>query len=234
MSHTARIKMGDRKGKTTVLVCGNCGRDTTHEILLNLESEDQTPDREIQWSESYLTVQCRGCATVSFCIESSNSEDFDQEDPSRSLIRRRLYPNRIPGRTALEDLDCLPPKLQQVYEETRLALTEDLAVLTGIGIRAIVETVCNENRASGRNLFQKITGLVKAGLISLKEAEILHALRFMGNEAAHNVKAHTQAELNIALDVVEHLLKTVYILPQQTKRLPKEPKQPGKPQSTKR
>ena len=55
----------------------------------------------------------------------------------------------------------------------------------------------------------------------------------MGNEAAHNVKAHTQTELNLAFDVVEHLLKTVYILPQQTKRLPKEPKQRGKSQSSK-
>jgi hypothetical protein len=231
MSHTARIKTGGRQGKKIVLVCGTCGRDTTHEILLNLDSEDETPDHDIQWSASYLTVQCRGCEAVSFCIESSNSEDFDQEN--KAILTRRLYPNRIPGRTALEDLNCLPSKLQQVYEETRLALTEDLAVLTGIGIRAIVETVCNENRASGRNLFQKITGLINLGSISVKEAEILHDLRFMGNEAAHKVKTHTQTELNLAFDVVEHLLKTVYILPQQTKRLPKEPRHRGKSRSSK-
>ena len=133
----------------------------------------------------------------------------------------------------LKDLHCLPPKLRQVYEETRSALTAELAVLPGIGIRAIVETVCNENRAPGRNLFQKITGLIQVGLISVKEAEILHDLRFMGNEAAHNVKAHRQGELNLAFDVVEHLLKTVYLLPQQTKRLPKEPKQRGKSQDNK-
>jgi hypothetical protein len=231
MSHTAKIATGSRTGKKIVLVCGSCGRDTTHEILLSLDSADETPDHDIQWSESYLTVQCRGCQTVSFCIESSSSEDFDEEN--RAIITRRLFPNRIPGRTALKDLYFLPPKLRQVYEEARSALTEEFAILTGIGIRAIVETVCNENRASGRNLFQKITGLVKAGLISVKEAEILHDLRFMGNEAAHNVKAHTQTELNLAFDVVEHLLKTVYILPQQTKRLPKEPKQRGKSQSSK-
>ena len=26
MSHTARIKLGERKGKTVVVVCGECGR----------------------------------------------------------------------------------------------------------------------------------------------------------------------------------------------------------------
>ena len=42
----------------------------------------------------------------------------------------------------------------------------------------------------------------------------------MGNEAAHKVKAHTPDELNIAFDVVEHLIKAVYLLPEQAKRLP--------------
>jgi hypothetical protein len=57
-------------------------------------------------------------------------------------------------------------------------------------------------------------------LIIQTEAEILHDLRFMGNKAAHEVKAHSTQELNLAFDVVEHLLKTVYILPEQAKRLP--------------
>jgi hypothetical protein len=44
----------------------------------------------------------------------------------------------------------------------------------------------------------------------------------MGNQAAHKVKAHSQNELNLAFDVVEHLLKTVYLLPEQAKLLPSE------------
>lgn len=34
----------------------------------------------------------------------------------------------------------------------------------------------------------------------------------MGNKAAHEAKANSEAELGIALDVVEHLLRGVYIL----------------------
>src|ERR1700734_3578088 len=116
MSHSAKITSGGRTGKKIVLVCGKCGQDTTHEILLNLDSEDQTPDREIQWSDSYLTVKCRGCETVSFCVESSNSENFDEEN--EAIITRRLFPGRLPGRTALKDIHHLPPRLRQVYEET--------------------------------------------------------------------------------------------------------------------
>ncbi len=97
---------------------------------------------------------------------------------------------------------------------------EGLPVLTGIGIRAIVETVCRERSSPGRNLAEKIGGLITLNLITQTEAEILHDLRFMGNKAAHEVKAHTTEELNLAFDIVEHLLKAVYLLPEQAKRLP--------------
>ncbi len=219
MSYSAEITIGKRAGESVVLICGKCSVYTTHEILLSLESLDASPEADIQWSEEYLTVQCKGCRTVSFCIESSNSEDYDPEGESE--ITKRLFPNRILGRTPLRDLHFLPPKLGRVYEETKAALIQDMPILAGIGIRAIVETVCNEEETSGRNLFQKISGLVNRRLIAKSEAEILHDLRFMGNEAAHKVKAHTREELNLAFDVVEHLLKTVYILPKQSKRLPK-------------
>jgi hypothetical protein len=100
---------------------------------------------------------------------------------------------------------------------------QGLAVLTGIGIRAIVESVCIERGAADGDLFQKINALVALNSITKQEASVLHDLRFMGNEAAHKVKAHTPDELNLAFDVVEHLLNTMYLLPEQTKRLPKHP-----------
>ena len=38
-------------------------------------------------------------------------------------------------------------------------------------------------------------------------------LRTLGNEAAHEVKPHNNATLALALDVIDHLIKGVYILP---------------------
>jgi len=220
MSHSAKIEIGGKQGKTVVLVCDKCSHETVHKIMANVDSDDQTPDGDIQWCDSYLIAQCRGCKTICLCIESSNSEDFDPGDPDSSLVTRTVFPSRIAGRPRLSDPHFLPPRLRKVYEESRMALTQNSSVLTGIGIRAIVETVCNEEGAAGGSLFEKINGLISLNQITRKEAEILQRLRFMGNEAAHNVKQHTQEELNLAFDVVEHLLKTVYILPAQTSHLP--------------
>jgi hypothetical protein len=44
-------------------------------------------------------------------------------------------------------------------------------------------------------------------------AEILHKIRTLGNAAAHEVKPHSEKQLGLAMDVVEHLLTDVYILP---------------------
>jgi hypothetical protein len=224
MSLTAEIKVEEKKGESVLVVCGECCRETAHEILTNVGSHDSDAEGDIQVWDHYLTLQCRGCRTLSFCRESQCTEDIG---PDNELITARtLFPGRIAGRPRLSDIHHLPPRLWNVYEESRSALMAGLPILTGIGIRAIVEAVCNEEGSSGRDLYHKIKGLLRMGVITQKEAAIIQNLRFMGNEAAHNVKAHTQAELNIAFDVVEHLLKTVYLLPEQTKRLPRQLRRP--------
>jgi len=216
MSHTAKIEIKPRPGTNMIVICGECGRRTEHEVLTYVSSYDDGPDAAIYFADEFRTIQCRGCKTVSFCKRACGSEDVDPDgEPSTTL-----FPARIEGRPALNDVNHLPFELQKIYQESRSALMEGLKVLTGIGIRAIVETVCREKNSPGKKLEAQIEGLVTLNLITRTDAEILHDLRFMGNKAAHEVKTHSTLELNLAFDVVEHLLKAVYILPEQAKRLP--------------
>jgi hypothetical protein len=60
---------------------------------------------------------------------------------------------------------------------------------------------------------EQIDDLTKQGVLTTDGAAILHKLRTLGNTAAHEVKPHTQKQLGLALDVVEHLLMGVYVLP---------------------
>lgn len=216
MTHTAKIEIQPRPSTMLIVICGECGRRTEHEVLTNVSSYDDFPDDGIYFADEFLTIQCRGCKTVSFCKRACGSEDVDPDgEPSTTL-----FPGRIEGRPPLNDVYHLPYELQRIYQESRSALMEGLSILTGIGIRAIVETVCREKNSPGGGLAAQIGGLVTLNLITQTEAEILHDLRFMGNKAAHEAKAHSTRELNLAFDVVEHLLKAVYILPEQAKRLP--------------
>ncbi len=107
--------------------------------------------------------------------------------------------------------------LSRIYQESILALNSDQPILSGIGIRAIIETVSNEEQAAGNDLAQKINGLVAKGVLTKDGADILHKIRALGNQAAHSVKVHSSTELKLAMDVVEHLLQAVYILPHHAK-----------------
>jgi len=221
-TETTEVQYPD--GRESLVACAQCNGATCHTVLSVVETTTDHPHADAtEWVE-YLTIQCAGCKTVSFCREYKCSEDHfynpvtDQEELS---VTQTMYPGRIAGRPLLENLYYLPKEVRRVYGETHDALCNDLAILAGVGIRAIVEAVCTEKTAAGSNLKKRINALVPMGLITSGEATILHSLRFMGNKAAHRVKAHTQEELSAAFDVVEHVLTGVYILPKTSAKLPK-------------
>jgi len=164
---------------------------------------------------------CGGCKDVSFCKENSNSEEFDVDDdgeiyhPSTFVV----FPPRLNGRKLVDDIHSIPHGIATIYKEMHSALCSGNYILTGIGIRALLEAIVNNKKANGVNLAEKISNLVKLGLITLDGADILHAIRLLGNKAAHEVVANSLSELNAAVDVVEHLIASVYLIPQKAKLL---------------
>jgi len=80
-------------------------------------------------------------------------------------------------------------------------------------LRALIETICKEKNAEGGNLFKKIDDLVIKQILTPTGCTILHKIRTLGNDAAHEVKPHSDKQLGLAMDVVEHILNDIYILP---------------------
>lgn len=208
-----------------VMPCAECDKKTRHRILAesNVEWEYGPGCIVTTWAH-YQIIQCQGCLTISFCeaSECTEDEDYDYDTNERYLpTTRKFYPSRITGRAMMLEVNILPHGVRAVYEEAHRALCAELAMLAGFGIRAIVEAVCIDKEMVGRNLQEKIDALVTTGLITRDGAEILHSLRFMGNAAAHEMRAHAEIELNAAFDVIEYLLQGVYILPKLADKLPK-------------
>jgi len=209
--------------KEIQIPCGSCDKETFHLVLAEVVGRWENPAGD--GLDEFLTVQCRGCKTISYCHRSFFSEDveFDEEKNRYVTIPIiHLYPSRIAGRSLLKDAYELPHGLYRVYVETHSAICNKLRILAGVGLRAIVEAICKEKNALGKDLKEQIDALVTQGLITKEGAVILHEIRLLGNAAAHEAKANTEVELHIALDVVEHLLRGVYILPKQAAKLSRE------------
>jgi hypothetical protein len=138
----------------------------------------------------------------------------------------------------MRSVRSLPFSIYQIYQETHDTLCSKKPILAGIGIRAILESVCKVKKVTGANLEKRIDNLVTMGLIASDGADFLHRIRSLGNKAAHEVEAHTEQELAAAMDIVEQLLQAVFVLPLLASTLPAAPiktpvKSPAKPIATK-
>ncbi len=218
-----KIEHDKTKDKEYDLACIKCDGETCHKVLFSVnvfESED-----EISVSRDYEIIICQGCKEVSFRTTSSCSEDmsYDPETGETDYDEDiKLYPSRIAGRKQVKDMYFLPDEVLKIYKETHGALCGRLSILAGIGIRALVEAVCREKEAQGGNLKNKIDDLVTKGVLTQDSAETLHSTRLLGNNSAHETIAASDDELDIAMDIVENLIKTVYVIPQKAKRLNKK------------
>jgi len=216
-----KIKKSDEVGKKFKIICGNCKNETNHTILSAITVDGRIEDvydednvHVINWNEEYQVIQCNGCDKIAFRRLSSNSEDVDHNG---YIEDEDIFPNPESERDTIKDSLLLPAKLEKIYSETVKSLNKNLQVLTGIGIRAIIETICKEKKASGTNLFEKINDLQKQNALTQEGTEILHKLRVLGNNSAHEVKPHSNVQLGLALDVIDNLLTSVYILPHHAK-----------------
>lgn len=187
-------------------------KTTLHDVLQTekVEIEEYYDDIVL-----YMIVRCRGCSAIGFRMEfhdySPGCMDADGERvfETKSLV----FPNSIDGHHDLQGDWYVPTIVRKIYRDTLIAIQENAGVLAGLGLRSTIEAVCSDSGVRGKNLEEKISNLVVKGLIAKKDAERLHAIRFLGNDAAHEFKEPKQTQLMVALKIVEHLLNTVYVLP---------------------
>ncbi|MHC8949598.1 DUF4145 domain-containing protein, partial [Sphingobacterium hungaricum] len=106
----------------------------------------------------------------------------------------------------------LPDKIRIIYIETIESLTNNCYLLAGVGLRTIIEAVCIDQKITGRTLENKINNLVKNKLITEKDGQRLHSIRFLGNDSVHDMDVPNENKLKTALEVIENLLKSLYLI----------------------
>lgn len=205
------------------LPCNECGRDTQHSVASEYKesgSQDCGGGNSVDWLVRHQLVQCLGCQFVSYRKVSSNSEDWDHDEDGNVFYGESViyFPPREAEVSKLDRFD-LPLGLQDIYEETIMAIQQSQAILAAIGIRAIVEATCVDLAVPGRSLAEKIDALRDQGKVTPDGAKLLQAIRDVGNDAAHRVKRLSTQQLLLALRVVDHLLEGTYIIPPQMEKL---------------
>jgi len=92
-----------------------------------------------------------------------------------------------------------------------------LFLLCGMGLRSLVEAICVDQSITGKNLAVKIEGLKK--LLPATTAEKFHAMRFIGNQAAHEFKEPQPEDLHLGIEICEDILNFLYELDHRASKL---------------
>lgn len=205
--------------KTIWSDCRTCCRSTRHEVLSH--HEDETDPEGYHEKFTWQIVRCHGCHTFGFARRHDDYEsiEWDYDGDPVHEVSISLYPSVLSEHRPILETYYLPALIQKVYKQTLLALADQSYVLASIGLRASIEAVCNHLNVSGTNLEKRIDQLFKTGFVSNGDKRRLHAIRFLGNDAAHEIKEPKATDIRIALEIVEHLLSTVFILESKAKSL---------------
>lgn len=194
------------------IYCNTCKGQTNHELFSIWERKSSDADFEKdplnevgkydEWT--YLFWICRGCETASL------QEDHVAYVDGKEQYVRVYYPARERNSLAAKTFVQLNEKLTDIYEEVIKCFNNEAWILCAIGLRALLEGICAEKNISGWSLFDKIEGLNKH--LPSNIVESLHSFRFIGNDAAHELQAPLQEDLQVAIEVMEDLLNFLYEL----------------------
>lgn len=221
MKFTERSPKGGTEGHTVIIPCVQCQSQTEHTVVKSMCVSVRGPEYG-QWDE-YQILQCKGCRSVSFRHESKNTEDAVLDDTGDKQLEGRedVYPPRIVCRREMTGLESVPASVKRVYSETFRAVAASQPILAAAGIRACLEAVCKNKRVSGYRLSTKIDRLAAVGLLTQRDAGVLHRTSFLGSRALHSIKEFHTRELLAALDIVEHLLSGIYVLERRARSMPR-------------
>lgn len=192
--------------------CRSCCNDNNHKVLfretINSDSDDY------HCATDYSTIRCLGCGTILFKEDFHDYEEIypNYHDEWEHSITTTIYPSFLRSYRQLEDSWKLPNSIKTVFEESINALKANCNLLAGAGFRAVIEAVCLDKDIKGRNLELKINNLSKEGLITKKECERLHSVRFLGNDSIHEMKVPDRNQLEVVLSVIEHILTNIYLI----------------------
>ena len=194
--------------------CRICKGKRNHKLL---QKEDRTINTEdFCCTESFSIIQCLGCNSMSF-LRIYGDEDMKVTDEHTGepdyYDEEEIFPKYIAGGIEIITMTYyLPEKVRNIYQETVEALKNDLYILAAGGLRTIIEAICNELRIKKRDISKKIDELLNKKHLTKAQINRLHSVRFLGNDALHEVDTPKKKDVYGLFEIINHLLEELFIL----------------------
>jgi len=117
----------------------------------------------------------------------------------------------------------IPERIVTSFTEALSCHAQNIHVAAAIMIRRTLEELCEDKKATGNTLKDRIGALQSSVVLPKELFEALDDLRLLGNDAAH-IEAKTYdsigaAEIEVGIELTKEILKAVYQLNKMVSRL---------------
>jgi hypothetical protein len=204
VSHTTK------KEQNKLIFCNRCGNETNHQcVTKHYRDYPNYTDGQLAFVErlGYRFWICLGCESGTleeyYILDSSSDED-----ENKKMEEITYFPERAQFHVKEKIFNQLPKKLGAIYRETLRAFNNNLEILCALGVRGLLEGICADKGITGVTLAVRIDNMVR--ILPQNIITNLHSIRFIGNEAAHELASPPKEELKIAIEICEDILNFLY------------------------
>jgi hypothetical protein len=178
---------------------------------------------EIQPSEAILKYN-----SFSDIIKQMRSWQAASINDRRQSLAKALRNYKPTDNNSTSDLSYIKPdwfgqlpneKIRNLLDEIYIALNAGLQSLPAMGMRALIDVVCLEQVGDLRTFSEKLQKLKEKELITENQRSALDAVFDAGSASAHRGYIPERQDLRNILEIAEHLLKGIYILPVATEQI---------------
>jgi hypothetical protein len=195
--------------KTLQVNCLKCKSPTQHEVLRS-QSETGSTEQIDSYRLELQIIRCRRCQNISFKQSAWNSgESYAGDIPNEPVAASPDPAQRRPTVNIWE----LPDRVCALYKETLTGFNAMAMTLSAVGLRSVVEAACLEQGYTHLTLEMKVQELITQGDFLKRDADYLLTHRFLVDGPLLAISTPTREEFEIALQILEHLLTTLYVLP---------------------
>lgn len=182
-------------------LCPHCGNKAIHRLINEIEVEEDSYDLDNEYQtfvyNYYYIFKCSTC--------------------NRSSIYAHffIYPQK-----GIESLECLYPIIRNIsknlpHSVKRIYLdakrVEKLSPTSSIIlIRKVLELICVDQGATGKNLSEKITSLIKREILPKKIGDLALMIKKIGNISAHRDESINLWDVESVNEFLEIIVEYIY------------------------
>jgi hypothetical protein len=173
---------------------------------------------------SWISYACGTCGGLNLF------GDFFRSQTPKVSARQKLHPRGsqiLPPPHMLSPSQTIPSKIMKLYEEVWPLRHCSPASFIG-QVRRLLEFVCHDKKAIGKDLFTKLQDLVSKGVFPGYFKEITDLLRIVGNKGAHATDDDLDIwEAELIDDFFRLVIEYVYIAPAKVRRMQERVRKPN-------